>query len=122
MIAHWGVPAAYNYWAILGLDIFFVVMWLCSFALLASRVAASYSYLDSYSYSSYYRAYYGVSSETDVLLATQAAAAGLGGVELYGPFLRSCFHQPFPLLGPGISLLRQKLTYLPPASCTSSPS
>jgi hypothetical protein len=34
-------PIAYNYWAILGLDIFLIVFWLISFALVASE-AKSY--------------------------------------------------------------------------------
>jgi hypothetical protein len=32
-------PIAYNYWAVLALDIFAVLFWLISFPLLASRVA-----------------------------------------------------------------------------------
>ncbi|KAK4128139.1 hypothetical protein N657DRAFT_667471 [Parathielavia appendiculata] len=82
LVAHWGVPALYNYWAILGLDILLVVMWLCSFALLAARIAAVYAYVDDYygSYS-YYGSGYGLSSSEDALLITQALAAALGGVE-----------------------------------------
>ncbi|KAH6845284.1 hypothetical protein B0I37DRAFT_181039 [Chaetomium sp. MPI-CAGE-AT-0009] len=77
LIAEFGVPAAHNYWVILGLDIFFVIMWLCSFALLASRVAALFSYVDSYS-SSYY---YGLDTFSLAWLGAQAGAAALGGVE-----------------------------------------
>jgi hypothetical protein len=32
-------PVAYNYWAVLALDIFAILFWLISFPLLASRVA-----------------------------------------------------------------------------------
>jgi len=34
-------PLVYNYWAILGLEIFAVLFWLISFALLASEVNAA---------------------------------------------------------------------------------
>ena len=68
LVVEFGAPAGYNYWAILGLDIFFVVLWLIAFAVLAALVAP---YFDDY----YYR-------ESE-LLATQTAAAGLGGGELY---------------------------------------
>ncbi|EAQ92622.1 hypothetical protein CHGG_00857 [Chaetomium globosum CBS 148.51] len=77
LVAKYGPPAAYNYWVILGLDIFFVVMWLCSFALLAARVGQFFSLVNSYSSYSYYSL-----SDSDLIwLAAQAAAAGLGGVE-----------------------------------------
>ncbi len=88
LVARFNAPSIYNYWAILSLDIFFVVMWLASFALLASRVAAWFSltsYSSSYSsyYSSYYSSsYYGLSSTDYIWLACQAAAASLGGLEL----------------------------------------
>jgi hypothetical protein len=78
LIAQFGVPAAHNYWVILGLDVFFVVMWLCSFALLAARVAPLFSYASSYSSSSYY---YGLTDFELAWLGAQAGAAALGGVE-----------------------------------------
>ncbi|KAK4132571.1 hypothetical protein BT67DRAFT_360130, partial [Trichocladium antarcticum] len=87
LVARYNVPAIYNYWAILGLDIFYVVMWLASFALLAARVAAWYSAVGySSSYSSYYGSYYGSSSYGysvgDLIwLACQATAASLGGLQ-----------------------------------------
>ncbi|KAJ8107943.1 hypothetical protein ONZ43_g6576 [Nemania bipapillata] len=71
LIAHFGPPKAYNYWAILGLDIFHVLFWLISFALLASQAAVLFSY------TSYYYYEYAFT----VLGSITAAAAGLGGVQ-----------------------------------------
>ncbi|KAI1314182.1 hypothetical protein F5Y03DRAFT_389658 [Xylaria venustula] len=71
LVAHFGPPAAYNYWAILGLDIFHVIFWLISFALLASQAAAVLSYTDYYGfYDDAYTAYGSIA----------AAAAGVGAV------------------------------------------
>jgi len=81
LIVEFGVPAGYNYWAILGLDIFFIVMWLCAFALLAARVAPGFGYQG---YSCNYAGrctLVGLSSGELGWLATQAAAAGIGGLE-----------------------------------------
>lgn len=84
LVAEFSSPAAYNYWAVLALDIFLVIMWLASFALLASEVAAAYSYLDSDGYDSKRsvvtkRAYVG---DGTAWLASLAACSALGGVEL----------------------------------------
>ncbi|KAF6815963.1 integral membrane protein [Colletotrichum sojae] len=49
IVAHYGMPKAYNYWAVLALDIFLVVFWLCGFALLASEAAYLFV-IDSYYY------------------------------------------------------------------------
>jgi hypothetical protein len=68
LIVEFGVPAGYNYWAILGLDIFFVVLWLIAFAILAAQVGLTY---DSYGYF------------ISDFMATQIAAASLGGGQLY---------------------------------------
>ncbi|KAI1138028.1 hypothetical protein F5Y05DRAFT_48025 [Hypoxylon sp. FL0543] len=82
MVAHFGPPKAYNYWAILGLDIFLVIFWLISFAILAAQIAAAFVYYESYS--DYYDDYYDL-SDYDTAITTYgaclAAAAGLGGVE-----------------------------------------
>ncbi|OTA68324.1 hypothetical protein K449DRAFT_429165 [Hypoxylon sp. EC38] len=82
LVAHFGPPNAYNYWAILGLDIFLVIFWLISFAILAAQVAAAFVYYKSYS--DYYEGYYDL-SDYDTAVTTYAAclaaAAGLGGVE-----------------------------------------
>ncbi|KAI0872637.1 hypothetical protein GGS24DRAFT_502618 [Hypoxylon argillaceum] len=71
LVAHFGPPKAYNYWAILGLDIFHVIFWLISFALIASQSALIFDY------GSYYGDYY---SGFTILGSITAAAAGLGGV------------------------------------------
>ncbi|KAI1175573.1 hypothetical protein F4777DRAFT_322790 [Nemania sp. FL0916] len=71
LVAHFGPPAAYNYWAILGLDIFHAVFWLISFALLASQAAIVLSYND----------YYFGSNAVTIFGSVIAAAAGLGGVQ-----------------------------------------
>jgi hypothetical protein len=86
----------YNYWAILGLDIFAIVFWLISFALLASEVAAyrivTYTANDCY-YSYAGVCYYKRSRALETLAKrattnvytyrnAMAAASGLGGLEL----------------------------------------
>jgi len=68
----------YNYWAILGLDIFAVVFWLISFALLASEVAGLDDIVNAVC--DYYT---GVCTNSGVETYPHAlaAAAGLGGLE-----------------------------------------
>ena len=98
LVATMAVPAMYNYWAILGLDIFGVVFWLVSFALLASEVAAYEIVTYTYDTSSCNYYYAGVCykkrslnflakrvATTDVYTYRNAlaAASGLGGLELY---------------------------------------
>lgn len=107
----------YNYWAILGLDIFAIIFWLVSFAYLASEVAAYQivTYTDTCTY-----VYYGYClKKRDVDLAkrattdvytyrnSMAAASGLGGLELYVLLLLSLLsplhqhlHPPHPLKQP----------------------
>lgn len=82
LVVEFGAPAGYNYWAILGLDIFFVVMWLIAFAILTAQVAPALS-----EWGSYYM---------EDFLATQITAAALGGVQLY---VSSCSPTP-PLRTP----------------------
>jgi len=53
LISWFGVPFLFNYWAILSVDIFFVIMWLVGFALLASEAAYWYDQFR----------YFGVSNE-----------------------------------------------------------
>ncbi|KAI1433859.1 hypothetical protein GGR50DRAFT_695709 [Xylaria sp. CBS 124048] len=78
LVAHFGSPKAYNYWAILGLDIFLVIFWLISFALLAAQSDS----IIALSNSGYYYYYYGSDSDAvSIYGAICAAAAGLGGVE-----------------------------------------
>ncbi|KZL75177.1 integral membrane protein [Colletotrichum tofieldiae] len=79
IVAEFGIPKVYNYWAVLALDIFLVIFWLCSFALLASNVA----YLFDSSVCDYYGYCYS-STPTGLYLvftACMAAAAGIGGLE-----------------------------------------
>jgi len=96
LVAAIAVPAMYNYWAILGLDIFGVVFWLVSFALLASEVAAYQIVTYTFDTSSCNYYYAGVCYKKRSLnflakrVATTnvytyrnalAAASGLGGLE-----------------------------------------
>ncbi|KAM7222914.1 hypothetical protein V8F06_001812 [Rhypophila decipiens] len=71
LVAEYGAPSIYNYWAVLGLDIFMVIMWLSSFALLASRVAPSMAYIGSSFYYSDYK----------IVVSCLAAAAALGAIQ-----------------------------------------
>ncbi|KAI0409403.1 hypothetical protein F4802DRAFT_247417 [Xylaria palmicola] len=75
LVAHFGSPAAYNYWAVLGLDIFHVIFWLISFAYVAALAAALLDYSSDYG-GFYYDAY-----AFGVVGAIAAAAAALGGVQ-----------------------------------------
>lgn len=76
LVAWYSAPHAYNYWAVLALDIFLIVMWLASFALLASEVA------DFFSIASYYGGISYFDMESEAWLDCMAAASGLGGAEL----------------------------------------
>ncbi|CAJ2500724.1 Uu.00g035770.m01.CDS01 [Anthostomella pinea] len=82
LVSHYGPSRFFNYWAILGLDVFLVIFWLISFAILAAQVAAGFFYSTSDYYDDYY-GYYKRSADTDTTTyaACMAAAAGLGGVE-----------------------------------------
>jgi hypothetical protein len=83
------LPVLYNYWAILGLDIFATIFWIISFALLASEVASH----PIVTYCTFYYFCYSY-KKRDVDLAKRAttnvvtyrnamaAASGLGGLEL----------------------------------------
>jgi len=81
LVATHGAPAAYNYWAFLSLEIFALIFWLVSMALLAvlaSDVLAfsNDSYCDAYGYC-YSELDSGVAIYGDIM----AAAAGLSGLE-----------------------------------------
>ena len=82
LVAEFSSPQIYNYWAVLGLDILLVIMWLSSFALLASQVATIYSYAGSVYYD-YYGYSYGGLGAASAWAGCLAAASALGGVELY---------------------------------------
>ncbi|KAK1597459.1 uncharacterized protein LY79DRAFT_508051 [Colletotrichum navitas] len=78
IVAEFSSPKAYNYWAVLALDIFLLFFWLCSFALLATQVG----YLFGSSYSYYGRYYNSDIPDVGVIFsACMAAAAGIGGLE-----------------------------------------
>lgn len=92
IIASTAAPVMYNYWAILGLDIFAIVFWIISFSLLASEVAAyqivNYSDDCIYSYAGvcYYKRSLDKRTPTTNVYTyrnAMAAASGLGGLELY---------------------------------------
>lgn len=77
-IAAWFVAPLFNYWAALAVDAFMIIMWLSSFALLASEVATVFSW----GYTSYYGYTYGLSTQETIWASALAAASGLGGLEL----------------------------------------
>ena len=86
LVAHFGAPRAYNYWAILALDIWAVIFWLSSFALLASLVTV-YSTADITC--DYYACYYNKKRDLETrdisrtgYRGIMGAAAGLGALEL----------------------------------------
>ncbi|EPE34584.1 hypothetical protein GLAREA_10278 [Glarea lozoyensis ATCC 20868] len=79
------VKAAYNYWAVLGLDIFGLIFWLTSMGLMASWVSG---FSDVYNYTCYYYCY----RKRDILprtiyagdgyVAAMKGAAGVAGLEV----------------------------------------
>ncbi|TVY26126.1 hypothetical protein LHYA1_G003982 [Lachnellula hyalina] len=86
------LKTAYNYWAIVALDIFAIIFWIISFSYLASTTAAASNwYGSSYTCDDYY--YYYCYKKRDAPLVprattnvvtyrhSMAAAAGLGGLE-----------------------------------------
>ncbi|WYZ44117.1 hypothetical protein EsH8_VII_000553 [Colletotrichum jinshuiense] len=79
IVAELSMPKLYNYWAVLALDIFLVIFWLCSFAVLAAQVG--------YSFGGSSDCYYGYCVFTYpygiylIVLSCMAAAAGLGGLQ-----------------------------------------
>ncbi|TVY64218.1 hypothetical protein LSUE1_G008789 [Lachnellula suecica] len=90
VVSNTALKSAYNYWAILALDVFALIFWIISMAYLAWTTAAATWYYTDYSCSDYYYYCYkkrdsplAVRATTD--LATyrnsMAAAAGLGGLE-----------------------------------------
>lgn len=66
----------YNYWAVMSLDIFAIIFWLISFAIMAADIAP---FADENEVCDYYGTciWFGY-----ILFACLAAVAGLGGVEL----------------------------------------
>jgi hypothetical protein len=83
LVATYSQPIIYQYWAILALEIFCLIFWLISFALLASEVAIAAAYTCG-GYYDYYGNYYSdsCSSATLGIIGLFGACAGVGGIEL----------------------------------------
>ncbi len=77
IVAEFGAPKIYNYWAVLSLDILMVIMWLSSFALLASAVAVWASLTSGY----YVGYYYYTSTYSKAWVGALAGAAAIGAIE-----------------------------------------
>jgi hypothetical protein len=83
LVATYGAPSIYQYWAILSLEIFCLIFWLVSFAVLASDVAIVSEYLNysSYNYrrSKYKSEYYWAAKD---FIAIFGGCCGAGAIEL----------------------------------------
>ncbi|KAH8734955.1 hypothetical protein BGZ61DRAFT_132744 [Ilyonectria robusta] len=91
VIANQCAPQLYNYWAVLSLDIFLLLFWLISFALLAAQTA--YFWAASSDYCDYYTCYYGTLSGSALVFgAILAAASGLGALEFLFFFISLIIH------------------------------
>ncbi|KAI7786655.1 hypothetical protein LA080_002765 [Diaporthe eres] len=80
IVAHFGPAVIYNYWAILALDVFGIILWIASFALLAAQIApvmASGVVL----LCDYYCDWAYLTTTGWAVAACLCAAAGLGGIE-----------------------------------------
>jgi predicted membrane protein len=82
-VATYSQPFLYQYWAILSLDIFCLIFWLISFALLAAEVAVAAAYSCS-GYYDYYGDYVssGCSRGSSGAIGLFGACAGIGGILL----------------------------------------
>lgn len=70
----------YNYWAVLGLDVFALLFWLISFGLMAATVAP---FADGFTFCGVYTCTtYSLEGPFLTLFAAMATVAALGGVEL----------------------------------------
>jgi hypothetical protein len=80
IVAEFGPPASYNYWAVLSLDIFLVFFWLISFAILAAQIAP---YMSGYTECDYFECYsVSLTAAEKRYASALAGAAGIGGLEL----------------------------------------
>ncbi|ROV99372.1 hypothetical protein VSDG_03990 [Cytospora chrysosperma] len=80
IVVEYGPIHGYNYWAVLALDMFAIVFWIASMALLASQVAPWM--IDGYTVCGYYTCDTYALTGTDLtVVSCLCAAAGLGGVE-----------------------------------------
>jgi hypothetical protein len=95
IVSSTGLKAAYNYWAMLALDIFAIIFWIISFSYLAWQTAAATVWYTSYvNYDDCTYPYYNCYKKRDLPLVSRAttdvytyrnsmaATAGLGGLEL----------------------------------------
>jgi hypothetical protein len=88
------VPQIFNYWAILAFDIFLVIFWLISFALLAYYVGPIFQEVNYYiDYYSYYYDYYDAATVT--VAAVLAAGAAMSGIEFLLYIISLVMHSIF---------------------------
>ncbi|KAI9737652.1 MAG: hypothetical protein M1818_005656 [Claussenomyces sp. TS43310] len=80
LVAQYRAPSIYNYWAILGLDIFCACFWLISLGLTAARAADFYSFFNSGFCVDLTDGYCYGQGEFSAGLDSMAAVAGLGGL------------------------------------------
>lgn len=85
IVAKFGPAVVYNYWAILALDIFGIIFWIASFALLASQTASFIAIGDTECVYDYYGytscTSYELGGEDLIIAGCLCAAAGMGGIE-----------------------------------------
>ncbi|KAK7403776.1 hypothetical protein QQX98_010469 [Neonectria punicea] len=90
-LAHSCAPKLYNYWAVLALDIFLLVFWIISFALLTDQTVFFWSVTSGYC--DYYTCYYGsLSGSVLVYGAILATACGLSALEFMFFFISLVMH------------------------------
>ncbi|TGO51465.1 hypothetical protein BOTNAR_0355g00060 [Botryotinia narcissicola] len=91
IVASTGAPVLYNYWAVLGLDIIAVILWVVSFPILASQIANAVTVQETcdsyYDYCYYYKHKRGLGlakrAETtwETYKSVMIATSALGGLE-----------------------------------------
>lgn len=92
IVASTGAPVLYNYWAVLGLDIIAVILWVVSFPILASQIANAVTVQETcdsyYDYCYYYKHKRGLGLEKraettwETYKSVMIATSALGGLEL----------------------------------------
>lgn len=81
LVAQFGSPRLYNYWAVLSLDIFLLIFWLISFAILGAQVSAAFADTVACDYYTGYCDVYSLGDGGVIYFSCLAAAAGLGGAQ-----------------------------------------
>lgn len=81
LVAQFGSPKLFNYWAVLGLDIFLLIFWLISYAILAAQIAPAFAGSVECDYWTGYCNTYALGGIGLIYASCLAAAAGLGGVQ-----------------------------------------